>query len=88
MIVMIFSTYMVLFRTILMPLHAITNSLSKLASGDLKAEIPCSDFGSEFGQMAEAAYQFQLSSQKRIELEEQAVQVEKVRLQEEEKIRL
>ncbi len=87
MIIMIFSTYLVLFRTILSPLYAITTSLSGLAKGNLDIEIPCSDFGSEFGQMAEAARKFQLSNQERMKLEEEAVRAEKQRLQEQEQVR-
>ncbi len=83
MIVMIFSTYLVLFRVILQPIHQITTSLSKLANGEIDVEIPCADIGSEFGEMADAARQFQINSQERIKLEEEAVIAEKEILRQE-----
>ena len=83
MIVMIFSTYLVLFRVILQPIHQITTSLSKLAQGEIDVEIPCADIGSEFGEMADAARQFQINSQERIRLEEEAIVAEKEILRQE-----
>lgn len=87
MIVMIFSTYQVLFRIILQPIHQITTALSELARGRLDVKIPCADFGSEFGKMAEAAHQFQFSSQEKLRLEEEAIQTEKKNLQQQEERR-
>jgi len=87
MVVMIFSTYIVLFRIILQPIRQITTALSKLAQGRLDIEIPCADFGSEFGQMAEAAHQFQFSSQERNRLEEEAILAEKKNLLQQEELR-
>lgn len=87
MVIMIISTYQVLFRTILLPLYQITDSLTELAKGHLNIAIPCADYGSEFGEMAEAARQFQLSSQHRLKLEEDNIQAEKDKMQLEEESR-
>lgn len=81
MIVMIFSTYIVLFRIIILPINLITKALSKLASGKIDIEIPCTEYGSEFGEMAEAAKAFQNSSHERMRLEKEAASAEKERLQ-------
>ncbi|WP_417623706.1 methyl-accepting chemotaxis protein [Paremcibacter congregatus] len=81
MIVMIISTYQVLFKTILQPLTRITDSLTELAQGHLNITIPCADYGSEFGEMADAARQFQVSSQERLKLEEDNIRAQKEKMQ-------
>ncbi len=63
-------------RSISGPLTRLNRAMVELAKGNLDAEVPCLDYSSEIGSMAQAVDGFKTSSMERVRLESEAREME------------